>query len=82
MAGAAEMLQEPTRRTRAFVFLLLGAVYAFRKGLITEGELARLLRVDRLTAREEVQRHTDPLHSEEEGFPRYESDLGKRLVES
>ena len=44
------------------------AVYAFRKGLITEGELARLLRVDRLTAREEVQRHTDPLHSEEEGF--------------
>lgn len=58
------------------------AVYAFRKGLITEGELARLLRVDRLTAREEVQRHTDPLHSEEEGFARYESDLGKRLVES
>jgi 7-cyano-7-deazaguanine synthase in queuosine biosynthesis len=28
MAGAAEMLQEPTRRTRAFVFLLLGAVVA------------------------------------------------------
>jgi Zn-dependent peptidase ImmA (M78 family)/DNA-binding XRE family transcriptional regulator len=58
------------------------AVYAFKKGLITEGELARLLRVDRLTAREEVQRHTDPLHSEEDGFARYESDLGRRLVES
>lgn len=58
------------------------AVYAFKKGLITEGELARLLRIDRLTAREEVQRHTDPLHSEEEGFARYESDLGRRLVES
>jgi len=28
MAGAAQMLQEPTRRTRAFVFLLLGAVVA------------------------------------------------------
>jgi 7-cyano-7-deazaguanine synthase in queuosine biosynthesis len=28
MAGASQMLQEPTRRTRAFVFLLLGAVVA------------------------------------------------------
>lgn len=58
------------------------AVYAFRKGMISEGELARLLRVDRLTAREGLDRLPDPVHVEEEEFARYSSDLGRRLTGS
>lgn len=58
------------------------AVYAFKKGLISEGELARYLRVDRLTAREQVDKYSDQIHSEEEEFTHYTSDLGRRLAGS
>jgi Zn-dependent peptidase ImmA (M78 family)/DNA-binding XRE family transcriptional regulator len=58
------------------------AVYAFKKGLISEGELARYLRVDRLTAREQVEKHSERIHAEEEEFTHYTSDLGRRLTGS
>lgn len=43
------------------------AVRAYQEGNLTEGELARLLRVDRVQARRMVQRLTHPLHLLEEG---------------
>jgi predicted HTH domain antitoxin len=65
--------------TRQYVTM---AVYAFKKGLISEGELARYLRVDRLTAREQVEKHSERIHAEEEEFTHYTSDLGRRLTGS
>lgn len=58
------------------------AVYAYQRGLISEGELARFLRIDRLSAREEIQRHPNPIHAEEEQFAPVPSDLGRRITGS
>ena len=43
------------------------AARAYEEGELTEGQLARLLRVDRVLARRAVQRLTHPLHLLEEG---------------
>ena len=43
------------------------AVRAYEEGNLTEGELARLLRVDRVSARRVVQELTHPLHFIDEG---------------
>lgn len=43
------------------------AVQAYQDGQLTEGELARLLRVDRVEARRTVQQLTHPPHLQEEG---------------
>ncbi|HMF90253.1 MAG TPA: XRE family transcriptional regulator [Candidatus Angelobacter sp.] len=58
------------------------AAYAFRHGLISEGQLARFLRVDRLTARALLESKPYEFHSEEELFALYSSDLGQRLTGS
>lgn len=61
---------------------VLMAIYAHRKGLISEGQFARFLRVDRVSAREILESEPLKLHSEEELFTAYSSDLGKRLTGS
>ncbi|MDE2717835.1 MAG: hypothetical protein OXI33_12610, partial [Chloroflexota bacterium] len=43
------------------------AVRAYEEGSLTEGELARLLRVDRVSARRIVQELTHPIHLLSEG---------------
>jgi len=58
------------------------AIYAHRKGLISEGQFARFLRVDRLAARTLLQSESYTLHSEEELFAHYSSDLAQRLTGS
>lgn len=60
----------------------LMALYAVRAGLISEGEFARFLRVDRLEARKIAESEPYKIHSEEEGFAFYNSDLAKPLTGS
>jgi Zn-dependent peptidase ImmA (M78 family)/transcriptional regulator with XRE-family HTH domain len=79
MLGLAPNVAPADAMPRQYVTM---AVYAFNKGILSEGELARYLRVDRLRAREEVERLSDPIHSEEEEFAHYSSDLGKHLTGS
>ena len=43
------------------------AVRLYEEGMLTEGELARLLRVDRVLARRTVQRFSNPMHLLDEG---------------
>jgi Zn-dependent peptidase ImmA (M78 family)/DNA-binding XRE family transcriptional regulator len=61
---------------------IMTAVYAFKKGMLSEGQLARYLRVDRLAAREAVARSPVLIHAEEEEFAPCPSDLGLRLTGS
>ena len=58
------------------------AVYAMKAGLISEGEFARFLRVDRLEARRIAESDPYSIHSEEEGFALYNSDLARLLTGS
>ncbi|HEY2495892.1 MAG TPA: XRE family transcriptional regulator [Candidatus Angelobacter sp.] len=58
------------------------AIYAYRRGLISEGQFARFLRTDRLAARTILESESYELHSEEAQFAPFSSDLGQRLTGS
>jgi Zn-dependent peptidase ImmA (M78 family)/DNA-binding XRE family transcriptional regulator len=55
------------------------AFYAYSKGSISEGELSRFLRMDRVSAREMAAKQTIPLHNEDEQFAAYRLDLARPL---
>jgi Zn-dependent peptidase ImmA (M78 family)/DNA-binding XRE family transcriptional regulator len=73
---------EPTMSEAMPRHFIMMAVYAFKKGMLSEGQLARYLRIDRLAAREVVEKSPATIHAEEEEFATFSSDLGLRLTGS